>query len=690
MAGEPDIQYVASNPEAAPPAPASGPGDPSRVEAIERDRAAMVLLRQLSSGLSSYRLFPGDLEQPSFAQAVSRIQDAAEEALGWGPFNAEINGNRFTTSAGPVASDDRIERLALAFYQHGAEQLLVQEVPDARALGALYEALSRPPQDAANPTGIGSSLRVAGVRSIAVREVAPQGATGGGELGKGSAQEQREVWERLGDPDKLAQEMVQAAGSYPPADAAHAIFARLRHIVSSVSERQVKGVQLYGRLHEVMARLPAALRRELMAILLGRIMNDPLAERLIGTMTDAELARVLVDQGEDGRSDPLDLARRLVTLGARRDDIVDLTAALLLGQVEGRTIITGLDRVGVEPAPDEVTPAARTVSSLLARGLVSAKQEDVRGIREAFPETADDRVQVAVDALYDYLRIESDEDRLGEVLAIWSKEATATLRRHDEDYLAHLLEAIDGAREEGVSADKRSAADVAVRQVLSLEMLAELVSASKEEDEDPESVVRMLDLFGDTGVDCLMEDLAQERDRGRRAILLGVLARVARGRYYCVAKWLSDGRWFVARNAVTVLYRSGREEVVPLLLEATRHREPAVRREAARGLVEMSSMEALPHLMALAADQDQTVRATVIAALGAIVKPGACEALAKLALTLKYPADRRRAIEALGRHPAPEATAVLEELVSSKAPRLPWKLRRLARDLSKKRQEAKP
>src|SRR6266545_1822460 len=653
MAGEQDTRYAASNPEAAPPTAGPAPQDLSSVESVERERAVMVLLRQLSSGLSSYRLFPGDLEQPSFVAAVSRIQDAAEKALVWGPFEAQINGNRFTTAAGPVPSDDRIERLALSFYRHGAEHLLVQELPDARALGALYEALSRPANDSASLSGIGTALRVAGVRSIAVREVAPQGATGRSEAGKGSAQEQRELWERLGEPDKLAQEMVHAAGSYSPTEAAQAIFARLRHIVSTLPEREVRGVQLYGRLHEVIAHLPQALRRELMAILLGRITKDPLAERLIGTMTDAEL-----------------------------------TAALLLGQIEGKTIMTGIDRV-VEPAPEETSPVARTVSNLLARGLVSAKQEDVRALREAFPETADDRLQVAVDALFDYLRIESDPDRLGEVLGIWSKEAMVTLRRHDEDYLSHLLEAVDGAREDDVPSEKRSVAEASLRKVLSTETLAELVSVSRGA-EDPESTVRMLDLFGDTGVDCLMEDLAQERDRGRRALLLSVLAHVAGGRQYRVAKWLSDQRWYVARNAVTVLYRSGREEVIPLLIEATRHREPAVRREAARGLVEMTGIDALPHLSGLAGDQDPTVRVAVMSALGTMVKPGACEALGNLARTLKDPADRRRALEALGRHASPEATGVLEGLASSKgSTRLPWKLRRHARDLAKKRVEGK-
>jgi len=72
------------------------------------------------------------------------------------------------------------------------------------------------------------------------------------------------------------------------------------------------------------------------------------------------------------------------------------------------------------------------------------------------------------------------------------------------------------------------------------------------------------------------------------------------------------------------------------------------------------------------------------------VKPGACEALAKLAQVLKDPADRRRALEALARHGAPEAMGVLEGLGSSKSPsRLPWSLRRYAKDLAKKRREGR-
>ena len=191
MASEQDLQYVGPDLGGHASAP-----ELSRAQAIERDRAVLGLLRQLAGGLSSYRLFPGHLKQPTFVQAVQRIRHAAEAALAWGPFEAEINGKRFITPTGPAPSDEQTERFALVFYEHGAERLSLRGVPDARELGVLYEALSLPVGTGTEPGAVGSALRVAGVKTIAVREVAPQG-TERGELRGGPTQEQRALWEHL-------------------------------------------------------------------------------------------------------------------------------------------------------------------------------------------------------------------------------------------------------------------------------------------------------------------------------------------------------------------------------------------------------------------------------------------------------------------------------------------------------------
>src|SRR6266511_5856412 len=102
---------------------------PTRRDPTERDRAVVILLSQISRGLSAYRLFPGDLGQPSFSQACERIRVAAGRALQYGPVVADIHGSRMRTEHGPIKGDDRIERLSMACYQRRAERLYIREIP---------------------------------------------------------------------------------------------------------------------------------------------------------------------------------------------------------------------------------------------------------------------------------------------------------------------------------------------------------------------------------------------------------------------------------------------------------------------------------------------------------------------------------------------------------------------------------
>jgi hypothetical protein len=690
MSGDPDIQFATVGREDGPTLPGDGPAPgpqerhPGRAE---RERTVVNLLRQLCSGLSAYRLFPGDLRQPAFVQAVQRVRDAAETSLKEGTFEAEVNGPRFITEAGPVPSDERIERLALSLYQHRVERFVLRAPPEARDLGVLYEALSKPATEDATG-GVGSALRVAGVKAIAVREIAPQ-AVELETLQARTSPEQRELWEKLGQPDQMARELVASVANSPSLQAAaQAVFAALKQVLSTLPERVVKGFELYGRLQEVIVRLPKTLRRAVMQLMLSRIQDDVLAERVMGTMTDAQLARVLVDQGADDTEEPLVLARRLVDAGIRREDLIELTSALTMGRVEGGTIIAGLEQVGIEaPAIDASSPMAATVSSLLARGLVGAEQEDVRAIREEFPSSAARQRDVAFAALSDYLRIEADPDRLADVLTVWAEEAAAALRRRDQEHLERLLAVMDAVREDPGEPDKPALVEATLTRVLSPEMLSDLITLV-DEDGSSASTIRLLAPFGEIAVDWLMDDLAEEGDRGRRGLILSILPDLARGHHRRVARRLSDARWFVARNAVTVLSRSGGPEVIPLLAEALRHREPGVRREAVRGLLAVAGMEAVPELLGLASDPDETVRATVITALGGLTAPGACAALGKLTRSLRDPADKRRGVEALTRHPSPEAVAVLAELAGTKSPpALPRRVRRFARTQLKRRQE---
>lgn len=655
---------------------------------LEREKAVVALLRQLASGLSAYRLFPGDLNQASFVQAVQRIRIAAEAALEWGPLETEISGPRFSTTVGPVPEDERIERLALSFYEHRAERFWLRGVPDVRDLGILYQALCTEASEAGG--GVGAALRVGGVETLAVREITPQ-PLGEEEMHGAITEEQRTLWEKLGNADLMSRELLEAVAEQPStAEAAEDVFSRLEGLLRALPEALSSGFEFYRRLHEVVVRLPKSLRRAVMGLLLSRVKEVPLAERMIGTMTDADLARVLVDQAADGGVDAVDLAKWLVHKRVRSEDLIDLTLALRMGRVEGGTILVGLERVGLEAGSGgTVSSASRAVSTLLARGLVGVGQEDVVAIRDGFPRTAQEQRSVVLGALSDYLRAETDLGRLAEVLGVLADEVATALRGREELRVAEVLAVTRGVLADATAVDKRVLIEAALDRALSAAVLADLVAVS-DRDDVAESAIRLLKPFGGLAVDKLMDDLAQERDRGRRALLMAILVEVARGHHPRVARRLSDHRWFVARNVVTVLSRSGGPEVVPALAEASRHKEAAVRREAARGLLTVAGLDALPELMELAADQDDSVRTAVISAMGGLVTPGACIALARLARSLRDQGDRRRALDALARHPAPEALDVLEDLASSRsAPKLPRRIRRYAKSLAKARRDGK-
>ena len=97
-------------------------------------------MRQLSIGLSAYRLFPGRLEQPAFVAATERISQAATRALELGPIDAEVRGDGFHIEDGPLDLDEAILRLARACYERRAERIrrLDRACSDCRSSGSRF------------------------------------------------------------------------------------------------------------------------------------------------------------------------------------------------------------------------------------------------------------------------------------------------------------------------------------------------------------------------------------------------------------------------------------------------------------------------------------------------------------------------------------------------------------------------
>lgn len=657
--------------------PGPSPTEPAHQvpERDARQRSVVTLLRQLWLGLSTYRLYPENPDRPGFASAVERVGAAAREALGVGPLDVEIRGDTFVTEGGPLPRNDALDRLARACFERRVERLTVIGVPDASDLERLYETLSRPAAELEVAGGAETALRDAGVTSVSLSAIGP-----------GSVDEADHVPEDLEtapahkrlDADVLASELMVEDLGGTAQDQAETLLSRLRHVIGGAAG-EGSAIDVHSAIHDVLTDLPDDVRRAFVEILVDRVQQDPVAERLIGTMSNAGLTRALVDIGRSGRRDPVELARHLAVAGVRHLDIIDLTRALEAGQEDAGTIIAGLEQLGVDvgEGPDAEPGAGGSVMEVLAAYLSDTESNDVRSIQEALAASSEETRALQVMAVADYLALETDVERAGEALDIWADELRHELRERDERGVASLLQPVRDALFGG-SEDRSALFHAYVRRVLEEEVVADAVIADAE-DERPRAAA-LLAPFGADGVDVLLDLLAQEEDRGRRALLLGALRQIVPSYPAVVAERLSDDRWYVVRNVVSLLGSAGDPAALPRIAEAAAHPSAEVRQEVPGALVAAAGVAAVPYLLRLALEAGEDVRRPAVGALGSLVGHEPADALVEVVRRSAERPIRIQALDELARRP--EGPERLRDLRSGRGgARLPWRLRRYARKL---------
>jgi hypothetical protein len=654
----------------------SEPGSPSpdaereASERAARERSVVAMLRQLWLGLSTYRLYPENPQRPGFDTSVGRIATAVTEALAGGPVSVEIRGDRFVWGGQSLSRDDAVERLALACFERRVERLSVLAAPDADDLERLYAILTRPAAELEDAGGVERLLQESGVTSISLSPIGPGTVDEADHVPDDVAE--AAATRRL-DADVLASELMVEDLHGSPADQAETLLARLRRVMGEGTLGEGPPIDLHASVHDLLTDLSVDVRRSLVEMLVDRARLDPVAGRLIGTMSNAELTRALVDIGGTGRRDPVELARELASAGVRQVDIIDLTRALEAGQEDAGTIIAGLEQLGIDLQGEGGAPAGGSVLEVLSEYLTATRGDDTGSIRAAIDSMDEDAHAAQVMAVADYLALETDLERAGEALGIWSDELRRALAGRDERQVAALLQPVRSVLLGG-GEERPALFEAYVRRALTPEVVLDAVTA--EAADGHPHLAALLAPFGDDGVEVLLDLLAEENDRQRRALLLGALRRIAHEHPRRVVARLSDARWYVVRNAVSILGSARNPSVLSRLAEAASHASAEVRREVPEALANAGGPAAAPYLARLATEGADDVRRSAVGALATIVGQQAADALADVARRAPDRVIRLQAIDELAARP--EGLDALEGLVAGDG-RLPWRLRRHAR-----------
>jgi hypothetical protein len=186
----------------------------------------------------------------------------------------------------------------------------------------------------------------------------------------------------------------------------------------------------------------------------------------------------------------------------------------------------------------------------------------------------------------------------------------------------------------------------------------------------------------------IIEVLGDERDAGRRRILIGMLTHAARVDATPILRALDDSRWYVVRNLVLVLGHSDHPEAAESIRGLASHPDPRVRREVIRALHALEGDADLDLFLAAMEDDDRSVRTAAATVVRACRSPLELPALIRILEGGAPPEVKADAVAMLASHESSEATMALERLATRRV--FPTRGARALRTAAKQAREGRP
>ncbi|MDH3606683.1 MAG: HEAT repeat domain-containing protein [Acidimicrobiia bacterium] len=592
------------------------------------------LVQALAVAWNGVQLYPDPKAVPSFVQAVEAVGGFADVhvTLTIGVDGFEAGGH--TTTVENRAAD----RLAQKLFAERIETLTVVSVPEPDEIIGFFTVLDEEPGGLDLDFPI--RLQLAGLTAIQVR-----------------AHHLLEDREEEDDPA----EDEAAAGRHPDVQAlfesgsVHALADQLMEGSPEAAGPQF--VDLFrDTYHRVDASDPAGLARVVQTFVDAFFRLDAHYRTVVfGSIMEAhteEPFRNFLDQLS---------ADELAELGGDTSNAalgLLVEYARVVAEMQGRD--PGLvERVLGENEPDARRSVAGTVSTHLANFMKTDAGQSATGESLADQVAAlADQPRVGWGVLADLLSIEQRTDRVTRLLRIWVAKLVGAIRTGEFDAASSWLEVLDGTLVDP------QLLNGAFNEAATDEVLSILTAGDAE---DREVRAGLFEKLSRRAGGRVLEQLASEEDPGRRRALIDIVTEIARVDIRSVLPGLADPRWYVVRNVVIAIGKSGRKAAGEPLARLARHDDHRVRIEALRALLPCLGNGALDHLVAALGDDHVRVRAAASDLLGALEDELVVTALGSALRNETLSVDVRVAvIEALGSRKSDAAREALRAVADSK------------------------
>lgn len=487
-------------------------------------------------------------------------------------------------------------------------------------------------------------------------------------------------------------ETYAGSGGEPDLLTAAARFAEMAQIAFETGSDADRAALMHS-LGQAFEQLDPALKK---ALLIEQVLpeartNEALAV-VVRQMDIDSVCAALVADAEDDPSSREGLARAIRNLSlismSNRDDVFAAAGAAMRGaglteefasDVLETASPSRLTVRGPEVSGDQAERPAETILKLIDMAPGATQVVDAQGDPEVAAIQTEARRGITdgdvIMALVSLVSIDPAESHFASTMSMLEDSLDVLIERGEIDIAADAADALTAAsRDESLSPEQRTRLRKAIGRFTKpddIRMVAHALRLYEAGTPEHEAAERLLDALGPLAIEPLLEQLADEPDMAQRKTLVDLLSSTAAMHISELGAHVTDPRWYVVRNVVSILGSTKSSAVLPYMERTIRHPEARVRREVVRALSCIA--DRMAHELLIAALSDEDAQNVQLAAryLGAGEVRGAIPMLEQVARGdgrgSRATAPRVEAIEALGRMKAVESLPTLESLAGKRS-----------------------
>ncbi|PKQ16863.1 MAG: hypothetical protein CVT67_03630 [Actinobacteria bacterium HGW-Actinobacteria-7] len=468
-------------------------------------------------------------------------------------------------------------------------------------------------------------------------------------------------------------------------------FAQLTEIAFEVGGDASRH-ELLSSLGAALAALDPHLRRSLLIdeVLPEARTNEPLAA-LIRQLDIDDVCRMFVEEVGPEDLSRSGLARAIRNLAlismADRDDVVSAAGAAMQGagfspQLAGEVLELAVpSKLTVLEGPRTQTQPSRPVDAIFAlmdlgpvlgQMSVSGDESDMGALREEARRGVTDGDIIM--SMVTLVGLDLRDAQFASTMSVLEDSLELLVERGELDIAADVADALQAAtaNPEATYEQRRRLERAMGRFTRPSDMraIAHALRLYSPDSVEYKAARRLIGTMGSIAIDPLLEQLADEPDMGTRKMMVDMLAGMASNYIPEMGGHVSDHRWYVVRNVVSILGATHSSAALPYLERTVRHPDSRVRREAIRALAGIPDRLSVEMLVSALADEDGgnvQLAARYLGSMGREIAVPSLEMVARgEGRGSRDVGPRVEAIEALGKLGAVAALPTLEAIASKR------------------------